>query len=70
MATREWSDLSRTARVLVITAGVIQVTLAVAAGVDLARRPAEEVRGPKPAWAAALLINTVGPIAYFVVGRR
>lgn len=70
MAKRKWSDLSPAARILVVVAGVIQVALAVAAGVDLARRPAEEIRGPKPAWAAALLINTVGPIAYFAVGRR
>lgn len=52
MAKRKWSDLSLAARILVVVAGIIQVTLAVVAGVDLARRPAEEVRGPKPAWAA------------------
>ena len=37
---------------------------------DLARRPANKVRGPKAAWALASFVQTVGPIAHFAVGRR
>jgi hypothetical protein len=48
----------------------VQISLAATAWVDLARRPAELVRGPKPAWALAIAVNFVGPIAYFTVGRR
>ena len=47
--------------------------LKLAALVDLARRPAAEVRGSKVKWAMAIvLINSAGlvPIGYFVRGRR
>lgn len=67
---RKFTDLSPTSQGVIIVVGVAQIALAVAAAVDLARRPAAEVRGPKAAWAAALLVDFVGPIGYFVFGRR
>ena len=33
------------------------------------RPPAEQVRGPKAAWALGIAVNVAGPIAYFAVGR-
>jgi hypothetical protein len=56
-----------------VVAGAIEGSLKIAALIDLARRPASEIRGSKPRWAAALvLVNSVGavPIAYFARGRR
>jgi hypothetical protein len=49
---------------------VAQVTLLVAALVDLRRRPARKVRGDKRLWTALSFVNYVGPIAYFTVGRK
>jgi hypothetical protein len=70
---RTWSELSpRTQRLIVVT-GVGEGLLKVAALVDLARRPAAEVRGSKVRWALAVtLVNSVGvvPLVYFVFGRR
>ena len=40
------------------------------AWVDLARRPAKQVNGPKGMWAAIIAVSWVGPVAYFVKGRR
>lgn len=37
---------------------------------DLARRPPELVRGPKALWAVLCLVNFIGPVLYFVLGRR
>jgi len=37
---------------------------------DLARRPAAQVRGPKVVWFAVTFINALGPVAYFLLGRR
>jgi hypothetical protein len=40
---------------------------------DLARRPATQIRGPKPLWALALTVfNSLGtaPIAYWFYGRK
>ena len=70
MARRRWSDLTEGQRTAVLVAASVQVCLATTAWVDLSRRSAEQVRGPKPLWAAAIAVNFVGPIAYFLAGRR
>ena len=70
MAKKRWSDLSVGEKTAVLVAASVQLSLAATAWVDLARRPADLVRGPKPAWALAIAVNVVGPIAYFTVGRR
>jgi hypothetical protein len=67
---RRWSDLSTRQRSSIILAGALQLLLAGAALLDLRRRPAEQVRGSKKLWAAAAFVNLVGPLAYFVFGRR
>jgi hypothetical protein len=71
MANR-WSDLSPRTRKLIIVAGTAELGLKVAAAIDLKRRPAGQVRGPKWAWFAGLLVNSAGliPLSYFVFGRR
>jgi hypothetical protein len=70
MARKRWSDLSDRQKAGVVVLAAVQVSLATVAWVDLARRPRELVRGPKPAWAAAIAVNFVGPVAYFTMGRR
>jgi hypothetical protein len=67
---RKWSDLSDRQKGLVLTAGSVQISLLFAALADIYRRPAEEVRGSKRVWAAISLVNVVGPISYFMFGRR
>jgi hypothetical protein len=70
---RKWNDLSPRTRRLIVVASAIEGVLKIAALIDLARRPASEVRGSKARWAAAVtLVNSLGavPIAYFVWGRR
>ena len=68
----KWEQLNpRTRRNLTMIATVDGVLKAVAL-IDLARRPASQVRGSKAAWATAItLINSAGlvPIAYFLRGR-
>lgn len=48
----------------------VEVALTTTALVDLARRPGEQVRGPKVAWALGCFVQPVGPIAYLTLGRR
>lgn len=50
--------------------GLLQVVFAFLAFWDLALRSEREVRGPKLAWVPAILINWIGPAAYFSVGIR
>ncbi len=48
---------------------LLQLALIIVALIDLARR--ERTRGPKWAWVLIiLLINFIGPIVYFVLGRE
>jgi hypothetical protein len=70
MSKRSWSELSPTQRRMVIAGGLVQVALQAAALCDLRHRTKEQVNGPRSAWAAASFVNTLGPIAYFVFGRR
>jgi len=73
MADRKWGDLSPRTRRLIIAAAVAEGILKVAALVDMARRPGDQIRGSKWVWApTVLLVNSVGaaPLAYFAFGRR
>jgi hypothetical protein len=67
---KHWNELSDQQRRGIMAAGAIQVLLAAAALLDLRRRPSDQVRGSKKLWAAATLVNFVGPLAYFAFGRR
>jgi hypothetical protein len=67
---RSWSELSPLARKFIIVSGLVQVGLFVAAQVDLARRPADQVVGSKAGWRTIAFLNFIGPAAYFWRGRR
>ena len=72
-AKRKWSDLSDRSRKLIITVAVAEGILKVAALIDIKRRPASQIRGPKWLWAPVVaVVNSAGvvPISYFVFGRR
>ena len=67
---RSWSELSPLSRVAIITGAAIQFGLLGAALRDLRHRSDDEVNGPRRLWMAVCFINFVGPISYFVFGRR
>jgi hypothetical protein len=69
---RWWSGLSPRTRWLLSVGAVAETSLKAAVLVDLKRRPASQVRGPKQLWASAMIVNSAGliPICYFVFGRR
>jgi hypothetical protein len=72
-ARRRWSDLSEPTRRLLAIAAVAEGILKLAALIDLKRRPASQVRGPKWLWAIVLaVVGSAGivPVSYFVFGRR
>lgn len=70
MAAKKWDDLSDRQKTAVLVATSVQVSLLLTALTDIYRRPAEEIRGRKWAWAAISFVNFVGPISYFAFGRR
>ena len=67
-----WRELTPRQRKAMMVRGALQFGLLSAALYDLHRRPASQVRGPKPLWVAISLTNYLGagPIAYFLLGRR
>jgi hypothetical protein len=70
---KQWSGLSERTRRLLVTAAVAEGILKVAAVVDIKRRPASQIRGPKWVWAAVVaVVSSAGvvPVSYFVFGRR
>lgn len=66
------AELLRSLLPIFIPITLIELALMIAALVDLVRRPAEGVKGRnKWIWAAVIvLINIIGPIVYFIVGRE
>ena len=67
---KKWSDFSTSQQTLIVLLGVLQVSLFAAAVYDIYKRPADQINRPKPFWLAASLVNFVGPIAYFLFGRK
>ena len=70
---KRWDDLSLRTRKLILVGATVEGALKIAALVDLARRPTDEIRGSKAKWAVAIVVvNSAGalPVCYFVRGRR
>ena len=70
---RRWNDLSEGTRRLIIVTAVAESILKGAALIDIKRRPANQIRGPKWLWASVVaVVSSAGvlPISYFIFGRR
>ena len=68
-----WSELSPTTRRILLAAGAVDGVGRLLALTDLARRPREQIRGNKTAWAISLaVVSSAGvlPAVYFLRGRR
>jgi hypothetical protein len=70
MPTHPFRELPRWQQIGALVLGPIEVILTVTAAVDLARRPADRIRGPKALWWLGILVQPVGPIAYLKWARR
>lgn len=70
MRRKKWSELTGSQQRGIVALAVVEVVATTIAAVDLVRRPAAEIRGSKLAWAAGLLVQPVGPVAYLALGRR
>lgn len=67
---KKLEDLTPSERKGLGIATAIQFLLAGAALVDIWRRPQAQVRGSRGWWSAACAVNFVGPLSWFVFGRK
>ena len=67
---KSWNELSKSERTALLVLASIELALTATALVDLARRPADQVRGAKALWAMAVFVQPIGPIAYLTGGRK
>lgn len=67
---RNWRELTPAQKVFFTGAGIVQMALLILALVDLRRRPAEQINGSKRFWTLAAFVNFIGPISYFLLGRK
>jgi hypothetical protein len=71
MANRKkWNELPTRVKVTAGIAAPFQLGMLIAAQRDIARRPAEQIRGSKNLWRLATLVNFIGPAVYFAFGRK
>jgi phospholipase D-like protein len=70
MARTTWSEMPRWQRVATLVLAPVEVVLTVTAAIDLARRPAGQIRGPKAVWWPAIVVQPVGPALYLAWGRH
>jgi hypothetical protein len=70
MNRKKWQDLTLAQQVAITVAGTVQFLLLAAALWDIRHRAADEVNGSKQVWTAVAFVNFIGPIAYFVFGRK
>lgn len=67
---KKWEDLTPTQQRGIVILGILQLTLLVAALVDIWRRPEEEIQGSRTTWTLVSFINFFGPVSYFLFGRK
>ena len=70
MVKKRWQDLTVAEKMGVALMGAVQLLLLVAALWDIRRQPANEGKGSKGWWTAAVFVNFIGPISYFLFGKK
>ena len=70
MPKKRWQDMTPLQQAGIMILTIIQFSLLGAAYWDIRRRPANELNGNKPFWRVAVFVNFIGPIAYFLFGRK
>jgi len=67
---KRWGDLTVVQRAAIVLLGTVQLMLLAAALRDIHRRSPREISGSKYLWIAVIFVNFIGPIAYFLLGRK
>jgi hypothetical protein len=67
---RKWGDFSARQQRGMQLLGLVQVALLVSALWDIWHSSPDDINGDRRVWTAVSFVNIVGPLAYFIVGRK
>jgi len=67
---KAWSDLTVSQQSAIVVGAIIQFSLLGFALADINRREPAQIRGSKAMWRAIVFVNFIGPIFWFLFGRR
>ena len=67
---KRWSDFSPQQQRAIVVGAIAELLMTAIALRDLKRRSPAQVRGPKLLWVLTCVVQPIGPILYFLVGRR
>ena len=67
---KRWNDFTPAQQRAIIVAAAAELLVTTAVLVDLVRRPRADVRGAKLLWVVGFVVQPIGPIAYWAIGRR
>ena len=70
MRQKQWKDLTDAQQRGIVFLGVLQLALLITALIDIRRRPADAINGSKRLWTVIVFVNFIGPITYFLFGRK
>jgi hypothetical protein len=70
MHRKRWSDLTTEQQTALQIVAAVQISLLLAALWDMWHRPVEEINGDRRLWTLVSFVNFVGPLTYFVFGRK
>jgi len=65
-----WGLFTPRQRIGLLLLALCDAALLLTAHRDLSRRPPEKLRGSKPLWRALIFVDFLGPLAYFILGRK
>jgi hypothetical protein len=67
---KRWNELTPGQQNAIKIVAIVQIKLLTMALWDIWHRPEEKINGDRRLWTLASFVNFVGPIAYFLVGRK
>ncbi len=65
-----WNDLSTPQRLVVAALGTAYAGSVAAAHIDMTQRGSIRTNGPRPLWRIVTLAPAIGPVLYYLKGRR
>jgi hypothetical protein len=67
---KQWSDFTAGQRTAIVLGALAELIITTIALRDSVYRSADQVRGRKPLWVLTFFVQPVGPLMYFLIGRR